>query len=167
MPSVLTRYEWKEKESDLSIQTLGYAVLFTSEATSNFLSTSFCVAFSIQRNQSDPEALIPAADIVRYSFQRASLPNWETDSSVLSSFVHEFFDWGQRYFINLLAGSISWFFGLALWFTSLNWVRRKYFEVRILDHIDCREGSSSVEQSPSVYTSFICHSFASRRRNDE
>lgn len=31
---------------------------------------------------------------------------------------------------NMLAGTLSWLCGCALWFTSLEFVRRKYFEVR-------------------------------------
>lgn len=31
---------------------------------------------------------------------------------------------------NMLAGTLSWLAGCALWVTSLAWVRRNYFEVR-------------------------------------
>lgn len=31
---------------------------------------------------------------------------------------------------NMLAGTLSWLSGCALWFTSLEYVRRNYFEVR-------------------------------------
>jgi hypothetical protein len=82
---------------------------------------------------------------VEHSLRIALLTNQEIAPSLLSSFVHEFFDWGQRYFINLLAGSISWFFGLALWFTSLNWVRRKYFEVRLLASGQLTQASAGKE----------------------
>ena len=31
---------------------------------------------------------------------------------------------------NMLAGTLSWLAGCALWVTSLAWVRRNYFEAR-------------------------------------
>ncbi len=31
---------------------------------------------------------------------------------------------------NMLAGTLSWLSGCALWFTSLEYMRRNYFEVR-------------------------------------
>ncbi|KAL0041029.1 hypothetical protein WJX77_002724 [Trebouxia sp. C0004] len=40
-----------------------------------------------------------------------------------------FADWGQVESINNLAGSVSWWFGLALWMTSINYVRRRWYSV--------------------------------------
>ena len=41
----------------------------------------------------------------------------------------KFADWGQVSSINNLAGSVSWWFGLALWMTSVNYVRRRWYSV--------------------------------------
>ena len=46
---------------------------------------------------------------------------------------HEQGDWGggvefEKYGTNMLSGTISWFAGAALWVTSLEYVRRHYFE---------------------------------------
>lgn len=41
----------------------------------------------------------------------------------------KFADWGQVQSINNLAGLVSWWFGLALWITSINWVRRRWYSV--------------------------------------
>ncbi|KAL0045657.1 hypothetical protein WJX82_000761 [Trebouxia sp. C0006] len=41
----------------------------------------------------------------------------------------KFADWGQVSSINNLAGSVSWWFGLALWVTSVNYVRRRWYSV--------------------------------------
>jgi hypothetical protein len=41
----------------------------------------------------------------------------------------KFADWGQVESINNLAGSVSWWFGLALWITSVNYVRRRWYSV--------------------------------------
>ncbi|GAQ82742.1 Ferric reductase [Klebsormidium nitens] len=89
---------------------------------------------------------IPFPHLVRYHRWLGHMAMWSLTAHALFyylywtanpeiNFVHEFFDWGQRYFINLLAGSISWIFGLALWITSLDWIRRKYFELFYKTHI--------------------------------
>lgn len=44
----------------------------------------------------------------------------------------QFADWGKLSGINNLAGSVSWFFGMALWLTSFNLVRRNWYQVRVL-----------------------------------
>ena len=36
----------------------------------------------------------------------------------------------DAYGSNMLSGALSWGAGAALWFTSLSFIRRKYFEVR-------------------------------------
>ena len=36
----------------------------------------------------------------------------------------------DAYGSNMLSGGLSWAAGAALWFTSLSFIRRKYFEVR-------------------------------------
>ncbi|KAL6785949.1 FRE1C [Auxenochlorella protothecoides x Auxenochlorella symbiontica] len=48
-----------------------------------------------------------------------------------------FTDWSEDSSINYLAGSISWFFGLALWLTSMEWCRRGFWEVYYRFHIVC------------------------------
>lgn len=48
-----------------------------------------------------------------------------------------FVDWSKDSYINYLAGSISWFFGLVLWVTSMNWCRRRFWEVYYRTHIVC------------------------------
>lgn len=40
----------------------------------------------------------------------------------------QFRDFGYLQGINNLAGTISWIFGLALWVTSVDWVRRRYYQ---------------------------------------
>jgi hypothetical protein len=50
---------------------------------------------------------------------------------------------------NMLAGTLSWLSGCALWFTSLEYVRRNYFEVGILyttdlwQPLDCRSSADA------------------------
>ncbi|GAQ82735.1 Ferric reductase [Klebsormidium nitens] len=88
---------------------------------------------------------IPFPHLIRYHRWLGHVAMWTTTAHALFyylywianpeiKFLHEFFDWGQRYSINLFAGSIAWFFGLALWFTSLDWIRRKYFELFYKTH---------------------------------
>lgn len=48
---------------------------------------------------------------------------------LIHDFWFNFADWSTLSSINNLAGSIGWFFGLALWATSIEWVRRRFFEV--------------------------------------
>jgi hypothetical protein len=45
-------------------------------------------------------------------------------------FWEEALDWNTKSTINFLAGSIAWLFGLVMWVTAINWVRRSAFEVR-------------------------------------
>ena len=40
----------------------------------------------------------------------------------------QFKDFGETSSINNLAGTISWIFGMLLWGTSINWVRRRYYQ---------------------------------------
>ncbi|KAL6785954.1 FRE1E [Auxenochlorella protothecoides x Auxenochlorella symbiontica] len=46
-----------------------------------------------------------------------------------------FSNWSTVSSMNYLAGSISWFFGLALWLTSMDWCRRAFWEVYYRCHI--------------------------------
>lgn len=50
-------------------------------------------------------------------------------------FLYEFRDWSSHSSINILAGSISWFGGVLLWATSIDWVRRKHFETFYIVHL--------------------------------
>ena len=52
-------------------------------------------------------------------------------------FWKEFSDWGYNSSVNNLAGSLSFFCGLVLWATSINWCRRKFFEVRHYQLLVC------------------------------
>lgn len=45
-------------------------------------------------------------------------------------FWQQFIDWGTISGVNNFAGTIAWGFALALWATSISWVRRRFFEVR-------------------------------------
>eukprot|EP00879_Flechtneria_rotunda_P019221 GHRR01020182.1.p1 GENE.GHRR01020182.1~~GHRR01020182.1.p1 ORF type:complete len:162 (-),score=24.72 GHRR01020182.1:469-954(-) len=56
---------------------------------------------------------------------------------VACSFWDEALDWGTKSTINFLAGSIAWLFGLILWITAMEWVRRRLFEVFYKMHITC------------------------------
>lgn len=56
---------------------------------------------------------------------------------VNGGFWKNFSSWGYESSINNLAGSLSFFFGLVLWATSINWCRRKFFEVYYRCHIIC------------------------------
>jgi hypothetical protein len=47
----------------------------------------------------------------------------------LCSFWVNFTDWSEQSSINFLAGSLAYIFGLILWVTSINWIRRRFFEV--------------------------------------
>ena len=47
---------------------------------------------------------------------------------LINDFWAYFIDWSHMYSINNFAGSIAWFFGLALQITSIQWVRRNFFE---------------------------------------
>lgn len=49
----------------------------------------------------------------------------------------EFSDWGTESAINFLAGSIGYIFALWLWATSINWVRRRFFEVGRSRNVTC------------------------------
>ena len=40
----------------------------------------------------------------------------------------QFKDFGETSSINNLAGTISWIFGMLLWLTSANWVRRRFYQ---------------------------------------
>ncbi|KAL6785957.1 FRE1F [Auxenochlorella protothecoides x Auxenochlorella symbiontica] len=54
---------------------------------------------------------------------------------VTHQFWAMFSDWSTVHSMNALAGSISWFFGLALWLTSMDWCRRAFWEVYYRCHI--------------------------------
>lgn len=56
-------------------------------------------------------------------------PRYALPRLALCSFWNEFTDWGEISSINFLAGTIAYLFALVLWATSINWARRKLFEV--------------------------------------
>lgn len=58
---------------------------------------------------------------------------WLANSEL--NFWNEFFDWNTKSSINFFAGSISWLSGVALWVTSINWVRRRFFKVFYNTHL--------------------------------
>ncbi len=62
------------------------------------------------------------------------------------SFWKMFFDWNKHGYIVFFAGSLSWFFGVALWVTSIAWVRRNYFKAR----------GARVGPHPQTLTSLLC-----------
>lgn len=62
---------------------------------------------------------------------------------VICSGWTQFADWGKLSTINNLAGSISWFFGMALWITSFSLVRRHWYQVRVLPHLEITYSWSS------------------------
>lgn len=49
-------------------------------------------------------------------------------------------DWGTRDNVNYLAGGFALLFGWVLWATSIEWCRRKYFEVFYRCHLVCFVG---------------------------
>ncbi|KAL6785951.1 FRE1D [Auxenochlorella protothecoides x Auxenochlorella symbiontica] len=59
---------------------------------------------------------------------------------ITHDFWHEFSDWSTLHYINNLAGSISWFFGLALWLTSMEWCRRGFWKIYYHFHMVCFVG---------------------------
>ena len=54
---------------------------------------------------------------------------WLNQLLVVCSGWAKFADWGIVEAINNLAGSVSWFFGIALWITSFNYIRRRWYQV--------------------------------------
>lgn len=61
---------------------------------------------------------------------------WAT-SPTAGGFWDNFSMWRDKSDVSNLAGSLAFFFGLALWATALTWVRRRFYSVFFRFHIVC------------------------------
>ena len=57
-----------------------------------------------------------------------------------------------------LPGSLSWFFGLAIWVTSFEWMRRNYFEVSTICSAPVLSGRNAAQYHVEESHSNICPS---------